>query len=388
MAEEKNIENVNVQQSDALSGQVNNQAQKVLDIVGEAVNQPTADEQRHEDLLKILEETRIRSDTDVPPEEYALEVDGKGIFARRDIHAVKAKAKAGKTTTLKVFIAALLAGMMFRVKSLLEKPRILYFDTEQNRHDTKLIIEDVARMTALPPDVIDSQVALHSLRRVDREQLLPLLRLAIEEGMPDVVFIDGIVEYVASFNDEAESKKLIQELLRICDLNNCAIVCVLHTNKADEDHNMRGHLGTMLAQKSSTVLECKKERGSSVITVSCSESRHQEMPEWSITFDDEGRIVDADDQRRILQEQRKADLQLKRREEAEKQKQLRLDQCLRVLKENGGAVSRKFLTENLVKVLDRERSTVSSYISEWIKDGVVLEENGVIKLPNEQTLPF
>lgn len=388
MAEEKNIENVNVQQSETLSGQVNNQAQKVLDIVGEAVNQPTADEQRHEDLLKILEETRIRSDTDVPPEEYALEVDGKGIFARRDIHAVKAKAKAGKTTTLKVFIAALLAGMMFRVKSLLEKPRILYFDTEQNRHDTKLIIEDVARMTALPPDVIDSQVALHSLRRVDREQLLPLLRLAIEEGMPDVVFIDGIVEYVASFNDEAESKKLIQELLRICDLNNCAIVCVLHTNKADEDHNMRGHLGTMLAQKSATVLECKKERGSSVITVSCSESRHQEMPEWSITFDDEGRIVDADDQRRILQEQRKADQQQKRREEAEKQKQLRLDQCLRVLKENGGAVSRKFLTENLGKVLDRERSTVSSYISEWIKDGVVLEENGVIKLPNEQTLPF
>ncbi len=270
----------------------------------------------------------------------------------------------------------------------MDKPRILYFDTEQNRHDTKLIIEDVARMTALPPDVIDSQVALHSLRRVDREQLLPLLRLAIEEGMPDVVFIDGIVEYVASFNDEAESKKLIQELLRICDLNNCAIVCVLHTNKADEDHNMRGHLGTMLAQKSATVLECKKERGSSVITVSCSESRHQEMPEWSITFDDEGRIVDADDQRRILQEQRKADQQQKRREEAEKQKQSRLDQCLRVLKENGGAVSRKFLTENLGKVLDRERSTVSSYISEWIKDGVVLEENGVIKLPNEQTLPF
>ncbi len=112
----KENENVNVQQSETLSGQVNNQAQKVLDIVGEAVNQPTAEEQRHEDLLKILEETRIRSDTDVPPEEYALEVDGKGIFACRDIHAVKAKAKAGKTTTLKVFIAALLAGMMFRVK--------------------------------------------------------------------------------------------------------------------------------------------------------------------------------------------------------------------------------------------------------------------------------
>lgn len=388
MAKEKNIESFNVQQSDALTGQVNNQAQRVLDIVGEAVNQPTADEQQREDLLKILEETRIRSDTEVPPEEYALEVDGKGIFARRDIHAVKAKAKAGKTTTLKVFIAALLAGEMFRVKSLLEKPRILYFDTEQNRRDTKLIIEDVARMTGLHQDVIDTQVALHSLRRVDRDCLLPLLTLAIEEGKPDVVFIDGIVEFVASFNDEAESKALIQELLRICDANNCAIVCVLHTNKADEDHNMRGHLGTMLAQKSATVLECKKERGSSVITVSCSEARHQEMPEWSITFDEEGRIVDADAQRRMLQEQRKADQQQKRSEEAEKQKQERLNQCLRVLNENGGATSRQHLTKTLEKVLDRERSTVSSYISGWIKDGAIVEENRIIKLSNDQTLPF
>ena len=66
-----------------------------------------------------------------------LEVDGTGFFARRDIHAVKAKAKAGKTTTLKVFIAALLLGVMFRVKSLLENPRIVFFDTEQNRKDTR-----------------------------------------------------------------------------------------------------------------------------------------------------------------------------------------------------------------------------------------------------------
>ena len=116
----------------------------------------------------MLRETRIRTDTEVPPEEYSLEVDEKGIFALRDIHAIKAKQKAGKTTALKVFIAALLLGVMFRVKSLLEKPRIVFFDTEQSRTDTKRILEDVAQMTGLGPDVIDSQVSLHSLRRIDQ----------------------------------------------------------------------------------------------------------------------------------------------------------------------------------------------------------------------------
>ena len=249
MTEDIKKETENVQQTNGQTGLVNNQAQMVNDIVGEAVNQPTAEEKERERLRKILGDTRIRTDTVVPDLEYALEVDGTGFFARRDIHAVKAKAKAGKTTTLKVFIAALLQGEMFRVKSLLEKPRIVFFDTEQNRKDTKSILDDVAAMTGLSPEAIDSQVVLHSLRRVDREDLLPLLCQALMDEKPDVVFVDGIVEFVSSFNDESESKQIIKDLLGLSEEYNCAIICVLHTNKADEDHNMRGHLGTMLAKR-------------------------------------------------------------------------------------------------------------------------------------------
>lgn len=385
----RNKEIENVQQTEGLTGQVNNQVQmSAADIVGEAVNQPTVEKQAKEQLRQVLRETRIRTDTGVPPEEYPLSVDGKGIFALRDIHAIKAKQKAGKTTALKVMIAALLLGVMFRLKSLLEKPRIVYFDTEQNRTDTKQIILDVAQMTGLPSDVIDFRVSLHSLRRIDQEQLLPLLEVVLEDERPQVVMLDGIVEFVASFNDETESKRLIKELLKLSDEHNCAIVCVLHTNKADEDHNMRGHLGTMLAQKSATVLECVKEKGSSVITVKCSEARHEEMPEWSIAFDAEGHIVDADEQRRQLLEQRKAE-QLQRRQDAlEKEKRERLKTCLRILTERGGVVSRKQLTEILVNVLDRQRPTVSAYISEWLKDSSLVEVNGMIQVSNNLALPF
>ena len=378
----------NVQQPEQLTGQVDKQAQTVADIVGKAVAQPSAEEQEKELLRQLLRETRIRTDTEVPPEEYSLEVDGKGIFALCDIHAVKAKQKAGKTTALKVFIAALLQGMMFRVKSLLEKPRIVFFDTEQSRTDTKLILEDVTQMTGLLPEVIDEQVSLHSLRRIDQEQLLPLLEVALEDEKPQMVMLDGIVEFVDSFNDETESKQLIKKLLKLSDQHNCAIVCVLHTNKADEDHNMRGHLGTMLAQKSSTVLECTKEKGSSVITVKCSEARHEEMPEWSISFDSEGHIIDADEQRRQLQEQRKAEQLQKRQDAVEKEKQERLQTCVRILTEKGGVVGRKQLTEILVNVFDRKRPTVSSYISEWLKDGSLVEVNGMIQVSNDLALPF
>ena len=386
------IGNGNVQQTSGLTGQVNNQAgttgEIVNNIVDEAVAQPTAEEQTKEQLRQVLRETRIRTDTEVPPEEYSVEVDGKGIFALRDIHAVKAKQKAGKTTALKVFIAALLLGEMFRVKSLLEKPRIVFFDTEQNRTDTKLILEDVAQMTGLSPEVIDSQVSLHSLRRIDQNQLLPLLEVALEDEKPQVVMLDGIVEFVESFNDETESKRLIKDLLKLSDQYNCAIVCVLHTNKADEDHNMRGHLGTMLAQKAATVLECKKERGSSVITVSCSEARHQEMPEWSITFDSEGHIVDADEQRRQIREQKKADQQQRRLEAAAEKQKERIDYALLAIRDNGGSMSRKQLTAILSKKFDVKRNTISGYISQWINDGSVIEVNGFIHASDETALAF
>ena len=381
-----NLQNVHL--AVGQTGQVDNQAKTVNDIVSEAVAQSTAEEQNKEQLRQILRETRICTNTEVLPEEYSLEVDGKGFFALRDIHAVKAKQKAGKTTALKVFIAALLLGVMFRIRSLLDNPRIVFFDTEQNRTDTKLILEDVIQMTGLQLDVIDSQVSLHSLRRIDQEQLLPLLKLVLEDEKPQVVMLDGIVEFVDSFNDETESKRLIKELLKLSDEHNCAIVCVLHTNKADEDHNMRGHLGTMLAQKAATVLECVKEKGSSVISVRCSEARHEEMPEWSISFDSEGHIIDADEQRCQVLEQRKFEMSQRRQETIEKEKQERLDKCLRILADKGGVVSRKQLTEILVKVFDRKRPTISNYISEWLKDGSVVEVNGMIQASNDLALPF
>lgn len=357
-------------------------------IVDEAAGQPSAEEQTREQLRQVLRQTRIRTDTEVPPEEYALEVDEKGIFALRDIHALKAKQKAGKTTALKVIIAALLLGGKFRLKSLLENPRIVFFDTEQSRTDTKLILEDVAQMTGLPPEVIDRQVSLHSLRRIAQEQLLPLLKVVLEDERPQVVMLDGIVEFVASFNDETESKRLIKDMLKLSDEHNCAIVCVLHTNKADEDHNMRGHLGTMLAQKAATVLECVKERGSSVITVRCSEARHEEMPEWSISFDQDGHIVDADEQRRQIREQKKAEQLLRRQEAAAEKQKERLDYALTAIRDNGGSISRKQLTEILLKKFELERSTVSKFITSQVAEGKLYEADKMITATPETALAF
>ena len=214
------------------------------------------------------------------------------------------------------------------------------------------------------------------------------MRLLIGDYQPQVVIVDGIVEFVASFNDESMAKQLIHELLCISEERRLAMVCVLHTNKADDDHNMRGHLGTMLAQKAGTVLECKKDRGSGVITVTCSDARHAEMPDWSIMFAEEGSIADADERHRQALEQRRIDLQQRRQEaQAEKQKE-RLDYALLAIRDHGGSISRKQLTAILMSKFGLKRPTVSLLLTEWRNNGNILEVNNEFHASNDSALAF
>jgi plasmid maintenance system killer protein len=383
---EVNKETVNVQQAESLTGQVGSQAVAVQDIVDEAVNEPSKEEVKVAERRKALSETLITLDTVVEPLRYSLSVDGVGVFSLLDIHGVKAKQKAGKTTMLKVCAAAWLRGEQFRVKSELEAPRVLWLDTEQNRPDVKQILTDIVEMTGVDADYITSHLHVHALRCCSYEGLYDLMVQAVIDFKPQVVIVDGIVEFVASFNDEAIAKKLMHDLQVMSQEHECAVVCVLHTNKADEDHNMRGHLGTMLAQKAGTVVECKKQGG--IISVTCSESRHQEMPEWSIMFDDEGHIVDADEQRKQFIEQRKAEQQQKRREETERKQKERLDYALKCIDDYGGSINKKQLIEIMMKKFELKRPSISNHLSMWINDHRIYDVNGMIQITPDNVIPF
>ncbi len=136
-------------------------------IVGEAVSQPTDEEQKREERRSALEAMLVQSTTEVQPEVPALTVDGIGLFALSDIHALKGKQKCGKTTALKVCLAAWMQGSQFRVASGLEHPRVLYLDTEQKQSDVKLIVTDVMQMTGLGADYVDEHLHVYALRRRD-----------------------------------------------------------------------------------------------------------------------------------------------------------------------------------------------------------------------------
>ncbi len=336
----------------------------------EAVVLPTRESVEHNKRLEELNKLRVTSATELPPIKAVISIDGIPVFELGDIGAVKAKQKAGKTTLLKTICAALMKGEQFRLKSELPEAMVIWLDTEQKLVDVKQIVTDVKQMTGLDDDYINSHLRVYTVRTLSHKTLLCDTEKIIIGYSPDVVIIDGVVDFVQSFNDESMSHILINELIRLSDNHNCAVICVLHENKSGDDHNMRGHLGTMLAQKSGTVLQCSKDKDG-VITVSCSDSRHRAMPDWKIRYDEYGHIVSADNYggRQATEYQRRVEL------------------VRNTIQENGGEIARKELTEKLIAELNLNRSTVSNFISSLLKT-MLCEENGKVKISPEQELPF
>ena len=328
--------------------------------------QPTREMIERRRRLEELNLLRVTTQTEVPTQRPTMSVDGVGIFERGDIGAIKAKQKAGKTTTLKTLAAAWMRGELFRLKSMLEEPKVLWIDTEQNLSDVRRIVDDVQQLSGKDNAYIDSHLQLFTVRSLSYKSLMEDTGLLVSDYRPDVVLVDGLVDFVESFNDESLSHKLINELVVLCSTCDCALIAVLH----GDDKNMRGHLGTMLAQKAGIVIACEKD-SSGVITVSCSDSRHAAMPSWKIKYDEFGHIVSADGPQSSA-----TDMENARRENLMRGE----------IEGNGGSLTRAELTTKMMGVLKLSRPRVSNIISGKIKEGKFVENNGSIMLTQEQEL--
>lgn len=336
-----------------------------------AVVQPTKESIENDRFLEEMKSLRIKTDTVIPPELPILSIDGIPVFEQGDIAAIKGKQKEGKTTVLKAMVGAWLKGSLFRLKSEKKGVKVLWLDTEQKQYDVRQIVLDICQMTGLTPDYINSHLMVYSVRKLAQNVLLNRTELLISTYRPDVVIVDGIVDFVKSFNDEEASHTLINQLIVLCDKYHCTIVNVLHENKSGEDHNMRGHLGTMMAQKASTVLRCKKNNG--IITVSCTDSRHRAMPDWYLTYDAYGHIIDPQD------------TSVPKLTPAQKKENDRKEIVKRIVQEHGGQITRKELNRELEKEFHLNRTTVATFITKLLK-GMLMEVNDKIQLAPE--LPF
>ena len=350
-------------------------------ILDDLMNQPNEGAKRMAELVAM----RIKSWPLLPPAKTILAVDGVSTIEAGDMYLIKGKPKSGKSSIIKAFICAIALGYWGCVKAAIKGMKILYIDTEQKPQDCQAVLTYVKDVTGVSDEYLDDHIMLYSVRKRERNLLADDLALLVCHWKPQLIIVDGSADFVNSFNDEVECSELIHRFLCIVEENDCALVSLIHENKAADDLNAKGHLGSLLVQKSALVIEARK--AGDLIKVCCSEARHKSMPDWYLTYDENGMLQDGSELFAELNANRSQNLREANREKSEKLTKERVEMAHTIIRSANGRISRGDLTARMTEQLGRDRSTVSSFISSQIGKTLFLVNN-MIQMTSETDLPF
>ena len=253
--------------------------------------------------LNDLFDARITSETDLPAMQPLFKMFGVPCFYRGELVANCGKAKSGKTFFLSILMSACLTQETLALKRYTEteesteptdvKPlQVLWIDTEQSKQSTQEILIDriiPLSNTGLQTSEFNEHFYAFNLRGLGFEMRNRMVEVAIRTLNADIVIIDGIKDLMTDINDAVQATLLMEKLMALAAETNCCMVCVLHQNKAEQDRNMRGSIGTELTNKAFEVFQCEMIEDSGTFKVTHTYSRKQKMRrKFYYRIDDDG----------------------------------------------------------------------------------------------------
>lgn len=235
-----------------------------------------------------------------PPEDFLMTYQGVSYRPRGDISVVKAKAKSGKSSFLKIEIAAMISPMgvvnglsrsyITGTETIREPYNVLWIDTEQSFASSDKSYRQVLQMAGLSIDRNPANLKLVNLRMMDSQNRLNNLEEETTLAAWDVVILDGVKDIVKNINDPIETDNTMARLLQLIQDTKVAFITVIHENPSSDTDKMRGWLGTELGNKAFEVQEVKVNKDTGVFTVVNTERREKMIPDYGFKFNEEDRL--------------------------------------------------------------------------------------------------
>lgn len=220
-------------------------------------------------LVIKLDQCRIMSDTEVPPEDFLLRLFGKPCFPRRDLSTITGTEKCGKTFFTSMLMACCSEKNVLELERIYDEPlRVMWYDTEQSRQSTKSILtERIYKLIHTEKNDLDRRYFVFNVRACSCQERMDYLVAGIEAYQPDMVIIDNVSDLLPSINDPEGSAKVIDQLMQLSTKYNCNITIVIHLNRSGEKRNLRGWLGTEILHKAFDVYYCEQIEKTDVFSV-------------------------------------------------------------------------------------------------------------------------
>ena len=227
------------------------------------------------------------------------------------IHNITGQSGNGKTMTIAQFMATILSGefgqLKYELSAEIPHPRVLYIDTEMEKDNTIAVknrvlsmagrdingqyddfvivmLRDVAEVPELDKDgkpVFDKRTGRQLFVNPAVVRWRMTLK-AIWQFKPTAVFIDGLLDVVADFNDNIECQELIFKCMKVASHYDISLWCILHQNPGGE--KLVGHLGSFLERKVTDVIQTSKKKndttGEITFEVKQKKARSRDFDDW------------------------------------------------------------------------------------------------------------
>jgi hypothetical protein len=212
------------------------------------------------EYAKILQyiKLRVTETYDYPPE--VIQICGITIATLGNFSASVGKPKSKKTFNVSAIVASALSGkevLRYMVMLPPNRNKVLYVDTEQSKCHCHKVMNRILKLANLPTDQEQDRLIFLMLREYTPKQRRQIINITLAENKDiGLVVIDGLRDLMYDLNSPGESVDLINDLMRWSSMHDLHIHTILHLNKTDEQ--IRGHVGTELANKAETILQVTK----------------------------------------------------------------------------------------------------------------------------------
>ncbi len=251
---------------------------------------------------------------------------------------------------------------------------LCYIDTERNINEQfPAAIQRIQEIAGFDRTTDPDDFLYTSLIQVQRNERLQSLEAYLDNirrasDMHIVVILDIISDCIRDFNHSEESMQMIDYINRMINHFNTTFICVLHENPGQQ--KARGHLGTELMNKASTIIQ---------ISIECEEQSIFKIRLLKIRSAKKGDTIYV----RYCEEKQKlvlANSDEIRRVEKEKVKKAPENAIMEVLEdvfENAAIVTKTELMKILKTAFDTSEKTLMERLQRIVESGDVLYPNRI-----------
>lgn len=217
---------------------------------------------------EILESRHYKLDYTPPQEEVFLRIRGETVGTAGNFVILSGLPKAGKSTYLHAMISSYFSRgqMLYNISmtSSHSRPSIAYFDTESAEYD---FYQNLRRIKSLC-GIYELPVTFSAFttRQDNADMNKRLIEEYIKIKTSSVIIVDGMLDLIQNYNDENESRELIDWLKLITAKYSVLIIGVIHTGK--KDNHTLGHFGSMADRYAQSVLEVVKDKSNNTLVLS------------------------------------------------------------------------------------------------------------------------